>query len=760
MPEPLARHIRLGVVAMLTWAAILSAPVASAKQLTLERLFAAPDISGPTLRSPRISPDGKLVAYLRGSDDDKDRYDLWAYDTVAQQHRRLIDSRALAGGSETVSVEEAARRERQRTAALSGIVDYQFAPDSRTILVPLNGDLYLYDLRAPESKAVRQLTTTAAAETDAKFSPRGRYVSYIREQNLYVTELRSGVETAVTRGGGELVSFGMAEFIAQEEMDRDTGYWWSPDDKRIAVARVDETPVAELERFEIYAENVRVIKQRYPATGAANALVTLGVYTLDGNEVVPIDLGPNQDIYLARVDWFPSADALAVQRQSRNQQTLDLLRADAATGATQTLLTERSATWVPLHHELTFLKRSPRFIWSSVRDGYKHLYLYHNDGTLIRQLTTGDWMVVGDSNERAISALDERAGRVYFMANKATPLERHLYWTELEKAGAEPVRITAGSGWHSVKMAETADLFVDTFSTANTPPQVSLRDQTGALLTTLVANELNANHPYAPYFDEHARPEFGSLRAEDGQTIYYKLIKPRGTSSGKRFPVIVDVYGGPAAQRVQRAWGSLFQQYLAQQGFVVFALDNRGSGFRGTEFESALFHRMGTVEVRDQMKGVEFLRSLPYVDPQRIGIWGWSYGGYMALMCLMQAPEHFAAAAAGAPVTDWRLYDTHYTERYMGTPVDDAAAYEKSDVLNHADQLRGSLLVLHGMADDNVLFTHSTALMKRLQDLQKPFDLMTYPGSKHGLIRQSGTGQHAYSQIERFFKRTLAPVGD
>ena len=748
---------RIALAALAAVALQTNAPVA-AEQLSLERLFAAPDISGPTLRSPQISPDGKLVAYLKGSADDKDRYDLWAYDVRAMQHRQLIDARRLAGGVATLSAEEEARRERQRTSAFSGIVEYQFGPDSRGILVPLNGDLYLYDLTAKPDQAVRRLTSTDAAETDAKFSPRGRYVSYVREQNLYVTELRSGQESAITQGGGGLVSYGMAEFIAQEEMDRDTGYWWSPNEKRIAVARVDETPVAELERFEIYAENVRVIRQRYPATGAANARVDLAVHTLKDGTSTSVGLGAEHDIYLARVDWFPSSDFLAVQRQRRDQRELELLRVDAATGAAATLLTERSDTWVPLHHNLTFLKRSRQFIWSSVRDGYQHLYLYDDDGNLIRQLTSGPWMVVGDGGERAVCAVDERDRQVYFMANKATPLERHLYSTALDTPAAEVQRVTPGSGWHSVKMATDATLFVDTFSTPDAPPQVVLRDRNGVELTTLVSNELGARHPYAPYFANHIRPEFGSLVAEDGQQIYYKLLKPAGASEAKRYPVIVDVYGGPGVQRVQRSWGPLMHQYLAQQGFVVFALDNRGSGFRGVEFESALLNRMGTIEVRDQVKGVEFLRSLPYVDPDRIGVWGWSYGGYLALMCLLQAPEHFAAAVAGAPVTDWRLYDTHYTERYMGTPADNADGYRLGNVQTYADSLSGPLLLIHGMADDNVLFNHSTALMKRLQDLQKPFDVMTYPGAKHGLIRQSSTGRHAYTQIERFFRQALAPA--
>jgi dipeptidyl-peptidase 4 len=759
-PAPVRRAAFFPLLAAVLVATVAAMPgSARADQLTLERLFAAPDLSGPTLRGARISPDGRLIAYLKARDDDKDRFDLWAFDIAKRQHRRLVDSRTLAGADTALSAEEEARRERQRTAALSGIVEYSFAPDSHQLLIPLNGDLYLYDIARAPAAAVRRLTHTDSYETDARFSPRSHFVSFVRDQNLYIIDLANGTERAVTHEGGGLVSFGMAEFIAQEEMDRDTGYWWSPDERRIVVARVDEAPVNEVERFEIQATGARVVRQRYPATGTPNARVDLYVADLGAESRLRLDLGENHDIYLPRVDWFPDSRGIAVQRQSRDQKALELLRFDAQTGKGKTLLTERSARWVPLNDDLTFLSGRPQFIWSSVRDGYQHLYLYQNDGTLIRQLTSGDYMVLGVPPEAAVRAVDEHARRVYFTANLPSPVERQLYWVSLDRPGP-PTRVTQGAGWHSASMSKDAKVFLDGYSNATTPRSVTLRNVRGAPIAELLENKLDATHPYAPYAAEHVAPEFGTLAAADGQTMHYMLIKPRRLEPGKRYPVLVDVYGGPGAQRVTNAWGNLFHQYLAQHGYVVFALDNRGSGFRGTKFETALVDangagRMGGVEVQDQVRGVEFLRSLPYVDGARIGIFGWSYGGYMTLMCLMQAPNAFAAGVAGAPVTDWALYDTHYTERYLSTPQDNAAGYAASNVLNYADRLRRPLLLVHGMADDNVLFAHSTALMKKLQDAQKPFDLMTYPGGKHGLIRQSVSGLHATSNIVRFFDEKL-----
>jgi dipeptidyl-peptidase-4 len=750
-----ASSLRPAAAFALAYALLLAAPAWPGK-LPLERLFAAPDLSGPSLRGVKISPDGQLIAYLQGRDDDKDRYDLWAYDVKSQRHRRLVDSRTLAGADKALSAEEEARRERQRTSALSGIVEYSFAPDSRHLLIPLNGDLYVYDLGAKPGQAVRRLTNTEAYETDARFSPRSHYVSFIRDQNLCVIDLANGTERAVTREGGGLVSFGMAEFIAQEEMDRDTGYWWSPDERRIALARVDETPVAEVERFEIQATGARIVRQRYPSTGTANARVDLFVADLGSDARIPLDLGTG-DFYLPRVDWFPDSRAVAVQRQSRDQKTLELLKF-GLNGRGQVLITEHSDTWVPLHRELTFLLKSRQFIWASSRDGYQHLYLYGNDGQLVRALTPGEFMVEGANNEPGIRAVDERARRVYFTANLPSPLERQLFWVSLDKPG-QPQRVTPGAGTHEITMSQDARVFVDKFSNTDTPPNVVLRSGAGAEMTVLVPNELDSAHPYAPYADEHVTTEFGTVAADDGQALYYKLMKPRVLEAGKKYPVVVDIYGGPARQRVANVWGNLFHQYLVQHGYVVFSLDNRGSGERGEKFETALLGpsggRLGNIDVKDQVRGVEFLRTLPYVDSQRIGIYGWSYGGYLALMCLMQAPDSFAAGVAGAPVVDWSLYDTHYTERYLSTPQANAAGYAASNVLTYADQLRRPLLLIHGMADDNVLFANSTALMKKLQDLQKPFDLMTYPGGKHGVIKQSGPGLHAHSQIVRFFDREL-----
>jgi dipeptidyl-peptidase-4 len=348
------------------------------------------------------------------------------------------------------------------------------------------------------------------------------------------------------------------------------------------------------------------------------------------------------------------------------------------------------------------------------------------------------------------------------MANTPSSLERQLYVTALDtRTPQAPRRISRAAGWHDAKLLPGARGYLDQHSSPDRPPTASLHKLDGSLQHWLVRNALDDTHPYHEYFANHVKEEFGSIPAADGQQMNYRLLRPAGLQAGKRYPVVIDVYGGPHSQYIKKDWmggarapQGFFRQVLAQRGFVVFTLDNRGSGFRGNAFEAALAQRLGKVEVADQLRGVEFLKTLDFVDPQRIGIMGWSYGGFMTLMALTTT-DAFKAGVAGAPVTDWRVYDTHYTERYLGMPGTNASAYEESAVLQHAGALNGKLLLVHGMADDNVLFTHSTMMMQALQSKTKQFEMMTYPGGKHGLIRMPQQGRHFYEMVLAFFEREL-----
>jgi dipeptidyl-peptidase-4 len=737
-------------------AAAPHAGAARAAELTIDRLFDAPALAGPTIVGLRISPDGSSVTYLQGKAENKDRLDLWAYDLKTRHARLLVDSRALAPVDAKLSDEEIGRRERQRTAALSGILEYSFAPSGRALLFPLDGRLYYYDLSKATQNPVRALTPSDAFATDASISPQGGYVAYVRDQNLHVYDLAAGTDRTLTQDGGGTVKNGLAEFVAQEEMGRRSGYWWAPDDRHVAFVRVDESPVKPTERFEITADNVETFTQRYPTTGGPNVSVRLGVADVRTGAVSWIDLGSDQDIYLARVDWLPGGKTVAIQRESRDQRRLDLLFGDIGNGESRLVLSETSASWVELNDEISFLKKTKEFVWASDRDGFTHLYLYDYDGHLVRPLTAGKWCV-DDFRARAIKGIDEKKRVIYFSATEKSPVERQLYRASLDGGDpTRPVRVSADDGVHTVVMSRNTQVYVDAFTSRSQPPQVSVRSADGGLITYLLENRLDERHPDAPYVADNAVPDFGTIAAADGQALYYRVFKPAHFDPTKRYPAIVDVYGGPGVQRVVDSWtGASFTQILTRAGYVVFQLDNRGSASRGTAFQAPIHGRLGEVEVADQVQGARWLAAQSYVDAARIGVWGWSYGGYMTLMLMFKAPEVFAAGVSGAPVTDWTLYDTHYTERYLERPAENAVGYEASSVLPYAKDLRGRLLVMHGMSDDNVLFLNSTKLFRRLQDLGKPFDVMVYPGAKHGLLR-AHDGRHAYAAILAFFSASLA----
>ena len=716
-----------------------TAPATAAGELDFARVFASPSLDGTAPRGVKLSPDGRYLTLLRNRETDRERYDLWAYDRETEAWRMLVDSEKLGSGR-ALSEAEKMQRERLRIGSLKGIVTYEWAADGEGLLVPVEGDLYYAALDG----SVRRLTDTEAGELNPALSPRGRYVSFVRDGRLFAGELGGAAPVAITPpGSADTVHWGEAEFVAQEEIGRRTGYWWSPDDTRIAVARFDEAPVATVTRAAIGAEGTETFQQRYPLAGTDNVDIALFIMNPDGGERVQVDLGEERDIYLARVDWAPDGRTLYVQRQNREQTRLDMLAVDPATGASRVLFTEESAprSWINLTDNYRFLKDGS-LIWWSERDGFGHLY--HFSEGVFRQLTSGDWMVTD------LVGVDEEAGRVFFTATKDDVLATQVYALDLAAPG-NIQRLSDPEFVNTADMDSAGRTLIVQRSNHTQPPQSYLADTSGNRLAWIAENRIDADHPYAPFLAGHQPAEFGTIQGPDGTTLHYRMVRP-SSEDGTKHPVLFYHYGGPHAQVVTRRWRGGLEQAVVDAGYIWFEMDNRGSANRGVAFEQPIYRAMGSVEVEDQRAGAEFLKTLPFVDADKIATYGWSYGGYMTLRMLEADPGLYAAGIAGAPVTKWELYDTHYTERYMGNPATEPAPYAVSGVIEEAGQISDPLLLIHGLADDNVVFENSSALIAKMQAEAVPFEMMLYPGQTHS-VGGPKISLHLWNSIMAFLER-------
>ncbi len=669
-----------------------------------------------------FTPDSQKVAYLQGVAGSLEQ-ELWTYDLKSRERRQLTE--LVAGkmsSAGTLSLNEELQRERSRQRKL-GVTNYQFVQAAEgapfILLVPFDGRLYLMR----EGESLTPLPDSEGA-IDAKLSHDGSHVAFVRDGELQVASTDGvGKVRTLTSGATDGVTNGLAEYIAQEEMEREAGYWWSPDGTRLAFERVDSRHIPLYPIVHQGTEHITVEEHRYPFAGARNAIVQLGIVAVDGSSdnVTWMDLGANDDIYLARVAWRPDGTLCALI-QSRDQRTQQLVAFDVQSGTATTLFEEQGDPWLNLNNDLRFLN-SGAFLWSSERTGFRHLSLYDATGHEVRVLTEGPWMVTGQVT------LDEKQHLVYFQGTRDGAVERHLYVVSLD--GGPLRRLTPEPGWHDVMIAPDCRSFVDIWQSVEQPPRLTLR----SLADGEVQDLLFESEGITPDALGLCVPEITSFRTHDDVVLYAAIYASEQTrTAGQPRPLVVSVYGGPHAQSITNSWSltvDLRAQYLAQQGFVVLKVDNRGSANRGLVFEAAIAHSMGHIEVDDQLEGVRFLANRPYVNSQRVGIYGWSYGGYMVCRALLQAPEVFVAGIAGAPVTFWEGYDTHYTERYMGSPVTNATGYKTSAVLPYAEKLASKLLLIHGMVDENVHVRHTTRLVEALTAAGQDYELALFPEARH-----------------------------
>jgi len=701
-----------------------------------------------------FSPDGSVVTFLHDPQGGLVRQ-LYLMDVQTGERRSLATPGSEQGvDEETVSLEEALRRERRRELGL-GITTYAWARDTEHILVPLQDGVYVQE---GVDAGLRKVIPGGEGVIDPRLSPDGTSVAFVRNEEVHVAPVAGGPPRQVTRGAhGTGRSHGLAEFVAQEEMDRSSGYWWSRDGAWLAFTEVDESHIPA---YRIVHQGADAVGEgayedhHYPFSGAANASVRLAVIPSSGGEASWLDLGmgDQSDCYLARVEWMPDA-TLVVQVEDRAQRRLDIFRFDAATGERVELLTETSEIWINLHHLFHPLEHTAHlaggFVWGSERTGFRHLYLCDGNGAVVRPLTSGPWMVDG------LHGVDEEAGLVWFTATLDGPTECHLYCVPLD--GGEPRRVTSEPGVHRVVLDRRCRRFVDVHSSVDRQPTVTLRSLPGGEVTHVIHDEPDERVDRLGLVS----PELVSLTTRDGEVLHGVVHRPESSATGSSeaapHPAVVSVYGGPHVQRATNSWAltaDMRAQYLRSLGYVVFLLDNRGSARRGLAFEGAIRHDLGNVEVQDQVEGVAWLVDQGLADADRVGIYGWSYGGYLAAMCLAREPGVFKAAVAGAPVTHWDGYDTHYTERYMATPASNPEGYASSSVMTHVESLAGELLLVHGLLDENVHFRHTARLVGALVRAGKRFQLLMLPEERH-LPRRPEDRVYVEERVRDFFAASL-----
>ncbi|RYC72134.1 MULTISPECIES: S9 family peptidase [Spirosoma] len=652
--------------------------------------------------------------------------------------------------------------ERKNTVTSTGkavhVDSYQLSADERKLLLTTNeepiyrrsskADFYVYDLTTKQLKALSQ----AGKQQYATFSPDGKRVAFVRDNDLFVVDLQSGKETRLTTDGKRnAIINGGADWVYEEEFSMARAFEWSPDSRRLAWIRFDESRVPEYNMQlwgELYPTDYRF---KYPKAGEANSVVTVWIADVTTTRKVQAQTGTNTDIYLPRIQWTKDPALLSVRRLNRLQNQLDLLHVNAASGAATTVLTESSPTYVDLEFtdDLTYLPDGKSFVWSSERSGYKHLYLYSMAGKLIRPIT-GD----GAFEAFSIVGIDEKKQLVYYLSTEDSPLERHLYRIGLD--GQNKQRLTTQPGTHRADFSPDFSYYLLYHASASAPTTVSLRntqsttdlrvlESNGALKTRLAGYRISPK-------------QFFRTKAADGSTdLNGWMIRPADFDSTKKYPVLMFVYGGPGSQTVKNDWDArdfFWYQTLAQKGYVIVSVDGRGTGARGAAFRTVTYAQLGKLETEDQIATARYLKTLPYVDPARVGIWGWSYGGYMTALCMTLGADVFKTGIAVAPVTNWRFYDSIYTERYLKRPQENASGYDDNSPVTHAAKLRGPFLLVHGTGDDNVHFQNSVAFENALVAANKQFQSFYYPNRNHG-IYGGNTRLHLYTMMTDFLEKNL-----
>ncbi|HXZ39798.1 MAG TPA: DPP IV N-terminal domain-containing protein [Terriglobales bacterium] len=719
----------------------------SRKPLTIEAIFAEGGITGRAPETIKWSPDNTKFSFIQ-RDDSGEHGQLWYVDATSGEKKLLVSEARLAALAPAVDKIKD-EREKERITRYH-VAAYEWAPDSKHLLFDSQGQLWLYTI---ENSTAVQITSATEPSSDPKFSPDGTKLAYLRQHNLYVREVTGGQEKQITKPTGdkdkdENLLNGEVDWVYAEELEVRSNYFWAPNGKELVYLQMDETKVPTYPIVNWLPTHPNVEMEKYPKAGDPNPGVRLGVVSAEGGKTKWISLTEDTDIYIPRFGWVRDG-LLWAEVLNRAQDKLDLYFADAHSGRSRKVLTETAADgWVNVNNDFRILKSGDRFLWSSWQDGNTQLYLYSfdeanplaADARLERQLTKGDFEVL------SVEGLDENSGTVYFTCDKDDPRQRQLYSVKLDGSGFQ--RVSQQDGTHESTFADDSKHYVDEYSALLTPPSMSICTVGGACSKVWDSRSVDDFSLIAPKFLE--------FKADDGTRLYGELLMPPDANADE-IPLIVNIYGGPAAQTVRDHWmgaTGLFHELLARSGFAIFTVDNRGTPGRDRKFQTAIRHEYGEIELKDQLTALnQLFAQYPQLDRSHIGIWGWSNGGSMTLYALTHSGA-FQAGVSVAPVTDWRDYDSIYTERYQGLPKDNGKGYQDLHLSSIAGKLHGSLLLVHGTSDDNVHFQNSVQMVEALIKAGKQFRFMVYPNKTHG-IGGPDDRDHLFHMIEDHFEQEL-----
>ena len=712
-----------------------------AKPLTIEAIFAPGGLGGRGPENVEWSPDGTKLSFVQ-RDDEGEHGELWYVDAATGEKKVLLSAAKLASLAPDYDKVKN-EREKERLTRYH-VAAYLWAPDSKHLIFDSQGQLWIFDLA---TGTATQFTSASDPSGDPKFSPDGGSVSYIRKHNLYVRPVSGKDERQLTKDSGDNLFNGDIDWVYAEELDVRSNYFWSPDSKQLVFLHMDETKVPTYPIANLIPTHPTVDNEKYPKVGDSNPVVKLGIADADKGKIRWISLTNDEEAYIPRFGWVREGVVWA-EVLNRNQDKLDLYFVDAKSGKSAKVLSETSPeAWINVNNDFKILKSGDRFLWSSWRDGHTHLYLYSFDkqnppgaeAKMERQLTQGDFEVLG------VEGVDEATGTVFFSSNKDDPRQRHVFSIKVD--GSDLRQLTNDEGLSFGKFSDDGKHYEKTFMS----PTAALRSEVcavgGACFPVWKARNEIAEYGLRA-------PKFLEFKAEDGTTLYGRLLLPPNAPANGKIPLIVNIYGGPAAQMVLKEPTNPFDEILARQGFAIFAVDNRGTPGRERKFQATIRHEFGAIELKDQLSALDqLLAEYPQLDKDRVAIWGWSNGGSMTLYAMTHS-ERFRAGVAVAPVTDQINYDTIYTERYMGQLKDDPKGYAESDVTASAANLHGALLMAHGTGDDNVHFQNSMQMIDALIKARKQFRLMIYPNKTHS-ISGPDARTHLFHMIEDHFEREL-----